>query len=126
MKAISIKQPWATLIALNIKPIENRSWKTNFRGKVLIHASGKSAGDIRNILTEEQEMALPALAFLSDNYPMSAIIGEVTIVDCVQNHPSVWAEKGCWNWVLEDPVFYPEPINNIKGKLSFWDFEKPV
>ncbi len=126
MKAISIQQPWASLIALNIKPIENRSWKTKYRERVLIHASGKSAGDIRNILTEEQEMSLPAIAFLSENYPTSAIIGEVTIVDCVQNHPSIWAEQGCWNWVLENPVMYEKAIYNVKGKLSFWDFEKPI
>lgn len=38
MKAISIKQPWASLIAHGIKDIENRSWRTNYRGRVLIHA----------------------------------------------------------------------------------------
>ena len=38
MKAISIKQPWASLIAHGIKDIENRTWRTNYRGRVLIHA----------------------------------------------------------------------------------------
>ena len=38
MKAISIKQPWASLIAYGIKDIENRTWRTNYRGRVLIHA----------------------------------------------------------------------------------------
>jgi len=37
MKALSIKNPIATLIALGIKPIENRNWKTHFRGRVYIH-----------------------------------------------------------------------------------------
>jgi len=41
MKAISIRQPWANLIVHDIKPIENRSWKTNFRGRVLVHAPVK-------------------------------------------------------------------------------------
>lgn len=40
MKALSIKQPWASLIAHGIKDIENRTWATKYRGKVLIHASG--------------------------------------------------------------------------------------
>ena len=35
---------------------------------------------------------------------------------------SVWAEKGCWNWVLKDAVLFDKPIMNVKGKLSFWDF----
>lgn len=42
MKAITIKQPWASLIVVGIKDVENRTWKTNFRGRVLIHASAKA------------------------------------------------------------------------------------
>ena len=41
MKTLSIRQPFASLICRGIKTIENRSWKTNYRGKLLIHASGK-------------------------------------------------------------------------------------
>lgn len=66
--------------------------------------------------------------------PTSAIIGKATLVDCVQNHDSVWAErlndqvlgefyeKPIWNWVLEAAVLFDKPILNVKGKLSFWDF----
>ena len=39
MKVISIKEPFATLIKENIKNIETRSWKTNYRGEIYIHAS---------------------------------------------------------------------------------------
>ena len=39
MKVITIKQPWASLIVSGLKNIENRTWKTNFRGRVLIHAA---------------------------------------------------------------------------------------
>ena len=39
MKAISLKQPWADLIVNGIKDIENRTWKTSYRGKLFIHAS---------------------------------------------------------------------------------------
>jgi len=38
MKALSIRQPWASLIMAGIKPVENRTWKTNFRGRIWIHA----------------------------------------------------------------------------------------
>ena len=55
--------------------------------------------------------------------PKGAIIGSVEIVDCVQNHPSPWAEKGVWNWVLANPILFPEPIP-AKGKLSFWEYDK--
>lgn len=38
MKVITIKQPWATLIAKGYKEYEFRTWKTNYRGDILIHA----------------------------------------------------------------------------------------
>ena len=37
---LSVKQPYATLICAGIKTVENRTWKTDYRGKLLIHASG--------------------------------------------------------------------------------------
>jgi hypothetical protein len=40
-KVISIKQPYATFICAGIKTVENRTWKTNYRGRLLIHASGE-------------------------------------------------------------------------------------
>lgn len=136
MKALSIKQPWASLIAHGIKDIENRTWKTHFRGRIYIHASAKGT-DVD--FTTEQTASLfsneiwnPETGFKSELFPVSAIIGEVDIVDCVINHPSIWAEKtdfsqedpqSIWNWVLANPVLYDKPILNVKGKLSFWDFE---
>jgi len=136
MKALSIKQPWASLIAHNIKNIENRTWKTKFRGRIFIHASAKNAGALYELLNEKQIEAISnhwTAAPPFPDRPVSAIIGEVDIVDCVINHPSIWAEKSDWqevgwtekqiyNWVLANPVLYEKPILNVKGKLSFWDF----
>jgi len=134
MKALSIKQPWASLIAHGIKDIENRTWRTHFRGRVYIHASAKSAGNTAYLLNKEQNNYF---AFNTENYksfesnlPYSAIIGEVDIIDCVINHESIWAEQTdfsqedpqtIWNWVLANPVLYEKPILNVKGKLSFWE-----
>lgn len=138
MKALTIKQPWARLVARGIKDIENRTWKTNFRGRVYIHAAAKGInGSLINILSADQyhDFAFNSNNFLDWEQHLSAIIGEVDIVDCVVNHSSVWAEKGqswmtgeykpIYNWVLANAVLYPEPILNVKGKLSFWEFEKP-
>lgn len=133
MKALSIKQPWASLIAHGLKDIENRTWRTHFRGKIYIHASAKDFGSLSQALNNEQ-WDKTIKHWDSDyfpNRPLSAIIGEVEIVDCVQDHPSIWAEKHndflgefihkpIWNWVLANPVLYDKPILNVKGKLSFW------
>ncbi|WDF45271.1 ASCH domain-containing protein [Chryseobacterium sp. KACC 21268] len=156
IKALSIKQPWASLIAHGIKDIENRTWKTNFRGRIYIHASAKwvpqpkgftTYGKIytdeqwRYIIAEYEESLTPILvpvkpdAENNNELPLSAIIGEVNIVDCVINHSSIWAEKTegvlagnhffyerpIWNWVLANAVLYEKPILNVKGKLSFWE-----
>lgn len=145
MKAISIKQPWASLIAHGIKDIENRTWKTKFRGKVYIHASAKSDGNTAFLLNKEQSdyfiWNTENYKTFESNLPYSAIIGEVEIIDCVINHPSIWAEKTfmyeydeeigekpigkpIYNWVLANPVLYEKPILNVKGKLSFWEFQE--
>lgn len=130
MKAISIKQPWASLIAYGIKDIENRTWKCpqKYIGqRVLIHAAKTPVKEGWSALTETQlKKVFPHKNKLYGNneeLPQGAIIGSVVIVDCVQNHPSVWAEEGCWNWVLKDAVLFDKPIMNAKGKLSFWEYD---
>lgn len=133
MKAISIKQPWASLIAHGIKDIENRTWKCpqKYIGqRVLIHVSKTTDENGWEVLTREQLFkVIPYEKKLYGNkkeLPHGDIIGSVVIADCVQNHPSVWAEKGCWNWVLKDAVLFDKPIQNVKGKLSFWEYKIKV
>ena len=150
MKALSVKNPWAMLITLGIKPIENRTWRTDFRGRIHIHASQKPVpfNGMQNGMrfTHEQlrdvyAMKLPErYADHMSKYINSAIIGEVDIIDCVLGHESVWAEhtamvmrkiKGesketevpVWNWVLANPVLYDHPIENVKGALSLWEYK---
>lgn len=144
MKAITIKQPWASLIAHGIKDIENRSWRTHYRGLIFIHSSQAIVNAL--YLTDEQEDAIRGDIrhdLINRKLPNSAIIGEVNIVDCVLNHSSIWAEqmitypseeipgmniiqkgqKYAWNWVLANPVLYDKPILNVKGALSFWEYK---
>lgn len=152
-KALSIKQPWASLIAHGIKDIENRTWKTHFRGTIYIHASGIKFKDFDDYISDEMfsfmHKKISALnlkkpnerqAEFLDRQPKSAIIGEVEIIDCVVNHPSIWAQKTevigktiegeplfggkpIYNWVLANPILYEKPILNVKGKLSFWEVD---
>ncbi len=159
MKALSIKQPFASLICtprydnplLGIKDIENRTWKTNFRGRIYIHASAKGYSNNVELFNWEQAKSYwnKREQVIELSKLKSAIIGEVDIVDCVINHSSIWAEKSefqccgifptndcspcghfksekskrkiIYNWVLANPVLYEKPILNVKGKLSFWE-----
>lgn len=144
-KALTVKNPWAWLITQGIKDIENRTWRTNFRGRVMIHAAASSAlrkdEALFEILSKEQwqefkkwdqnivkKIPIDVNDLFSER-PTSEILCSVEIVDCVLNHPSIWAKKGLtedgkpiWNWVLANPR--PEPDYKglkIKGSLSFWD-----
>ncbi len=128
LRALTVKQPFASLICWGVKPIENRSQKTNIRGKVLIHAGAqfyKGGSEPKTLLTYHQWNNLSGnqqrkLVSQSANHiPLSAIIGEVEIIDCVQDSKCVWAIPGYWHWVLDNAVMYPEPIP-CKGALSFW------
>lgn len=143
MKTLSVRQPWANLIVHGIKDVENRTWKTNSRGRIYIHAPAKV-----HILTEDDlplktrgqwiidnfdltykgvdlypESFLSQWADLWDNQFTSAIVGSVEIVDCIRDSKSVWADPDCWHWVLKDPILIDEPILNVKGKLSLWEYE---
>lgn len=141
-KAISIKQPWAYLICAGIKDVENRTWATKYRGRVYIHASAKPVGQYFNegVFTADQLNYLiqSKKINLIEKVQLSAIIGYVDIVDCVEDHISIWAEhwvlkewhngvrggtydQRVYNWVLANPVLFDKPILNVKGILSFWD-----
>lgn len=126
MKAITIKQPWASLIAHGIKDIENRTWaypKKYIGQRVLIHTSMKGANFWEN---EKCYLVDKYLRTINTDEYMKAfgsIIGSVEIVDCVRNHRSEWAEKGAWNWVLANPILFDEPITNVKGRLGLWNYK---
>lgn len=131
MKAITIKQPWASLIVHGIKDIENRTWacpKKYIGQRVLIHSSAIPVQMINpnSVFTRQQWDSL-SLGFQRDiicgeGYVNSAIIGSVEIVDCVINHSSIWADKGVYNWVLANPVLFKKPIP-AKGRLLFWEYD---
>lgn len=125
MKTFTVKQPWAYLVCAGIKDIENRTWKTNFRGRVLIHASAQSDRSRTPLLSMAQFARTGYQAGYQSAYfgERSAIIGSVEIVDCVQNHSSIWAEKDFYNWVLANPIMFEKPIEGVKGKLSFWEYD---
>lgn len=141
MKALSVKNPWGYLIVLGIKDIENRSWRTNFRGTCYIHVSGQiypffKGNNLAFTVDQWAEINKKVDVSIPNEHEKffitSAVIGEVEIIDCVQNHPSTWAEKAApgekpiWNWVLANPVLYDKPILEVKGKLGFWEPESSI
>ena len=106
-KALTIRQPWASLIMAGIKDVENRSKPTHFRGTIAVHAG-------KGVSAE----GMTAHGHLIEDYPAGAIIGTVDIVGCVRDSGSEWAMDGCWHWILANPrPCAPVPA---QGELSFW------
>lgn len=90
MKTLSIQQPWAQLIASGIKEVDNRTWATKHRGKILIHASSKkvTASWYKKTFIEWAQVTANHQFFgnipYDDELPTCAIIGYVEVVDCVE------------------------------------------
>lgn len=127
MKVITIRQPWATLIAEGYKEYEFRTWKTNYRGDILIHA-GKVI----------DKKAMERFRHLKLDYPVGKIIAKATLTDCV-NVTSDFSLK----LLQKDSLVYQSlidktnwkgygfKIENIKkikpiainGKLGLWNYD---
>jgi hypothetical protein len=61
MKAITVRQPWAWLVVTGKKDIENRTWRTHYRGKLLIHAASRLADVSLDEVEDEYRVKLPGL-----------------------------------------------------------------
>ena len=124
MKALTIKQPWATLIVEGLKKYEFRSWKTSYRGKVLIHAG-------QGIDKE----ALKRFEHLNLEYPSKRIIGEVTIEDCLPLNKELNERITNENKLVygtKDRKGYAWKLTNakkiqsdkeVKGQLGLWNIK---
>ena len=127
MKVLTIKQPFATLIAEGYKEYEFRTWKTKYRGEFLIHAG-----------IGVDKKAIEKYKHLNLEYPSGCIIAKVTLTDCIEiNDESRKMLKEKNNIVYDHIInhtdwkgygFKMENIKKIipipiKGKLSFWDYD---
>jgi len=115
MKALSVNNPWGWCIVNGLKPIENRDWKTSYRGTVLIHVGLKTVDAFAYEMWER--VSGKTIPCVSD-MPIGGIIGQVDIVDCVSESESHWF-FGKYGFVLENAVPYEEIIP-CKGALGFF------
>lgn len=118
LACLSVLQPWAWLIVHGHKPVENRTWPTRFRGRLLIQAGkaydGSEHEDHAVRLLEEFGIELPRFSEM----PRGAIVGEATVTDCVTQHSSRFF-TGPYGFVLAAPRAYPAPVP-LRGQLGIF------
>lgn len=149
MKGLTLTQPWATLIAIGAKRIETRSWATDYRGPLAIHAA-KGLGPIGGKRGLADQCRMPAFADAlrraeyDDGTPLTlgAIVATVTLVNVrridLKLRAQVLAqtstpneiefgdyETGRYAWFLEDVKPLTQPVE-CKGALSLWDVPPDV
>lgn len=153
MKAISLLQPWASLIAIGAKKIETRSWSTKYRGPLAIHAS-KKLWKFMEYLPEERLIGLTlwetGLYHTLKDLPHGAVIATCNLVDVrymlqgklfrYENGAVIAGGEipmpgepelsfgdytpGRFAWMLEDIKMLKSPIP-AKGHQSLWNWEPP-
>lgn len=125
MKALSIIQPWAWLIAKGVKDIENREWRcpSAMIGKTfVIHASSKRSCDeyeAAEMIARKLGVLLPS----RDALDYGAAIGTARIVSAVTSHQSPWF-FGKHGFVLADQKLWETPVP-WKDALGFWHYLLP-
>lgn len=154
MKAITIHQPYATLIAIGAKKYETRHWPTKYRGKIAIHA-GKNMDGIfelaREVKLRNRHLPITLFAdaclnafkacghypspFTLSKLPIGAVVAIGELVDCIpmdkMDEPNrneklfgFWAADR-FAWQIENVKFLDAPIT-VAGKQGLWEWDYPA
>lgn len=108
MRALSMKEPWATLLLQGKKTIETRKWTTNYRGQLLFCASQSPRSPIAGFAF--------ATAMLEDIRPMTK---EDEAAACCPVYDRAYS------WILRDIA--PLPVKfRVRGQLGLFDVEVPA
>lgn len=143
-KAITLWQPWATLVAIGAKEYETRSWSTNYRGPLAIHAA--KTKDHLDLGFENPFMreALRKYGIRStEQFPLGAILAVVELVDClpveklrvtalpnerlrIEDHERAFGDfsAGRFAWKLQMGYRFFKPIP-ARGRQGLWNWYQP-
>ena len=128
MRILTLKEPFATLICNKVKTIETRSWRTNYRGELYIHAGIKKP---------EYGYKCEEFIKLADKYSYRPgyVLCKCDLVDCIEmtevyiekikkedhiNYISGEYKVGRFAWILDNI----EPVDSffVKGRLGIWHY----
>ena len=144
LRCLTVRQPWAQAIAAGRKRIEVRSWRTAWRGPLMIHASARRP-QIADICPAAA--AGPMAATKSrprseadgwDVWPRGVLVAIVRLLDCrrlepddgpaldIPSWPEIWDRHGAqiaselWAWELDCAAMAVPPLIPLRGRLGLW------
>jgi hypothetical protein len=135
MRALSVFQPWASLLVLGRKRFETRSWRTTHRGLLAIHAARKFSATVRALCLQEPFRSLLREAGIenADALPRGVVLGTAELVGCtladeLSDIPDAERQfgnfgPGRWAWQLAAAAPLPSPVP-ARGRLGI--FELPI
>jgi hypothetical protein len=135
MWAITIMQPWATLIASGARKYDIRTWGTHRRGAVLIHA-GVTYRDLQRELAMSPAFACllreHAASRLANEFPRGVLLGTADLTDCLladQVDPAELAlgafRPGRWAWRFDNARLLPSPIP-LRRRQGFFEVPQEI
>jgi activating signal cointegrator 1 len=149
MKALTLTQPWATLVAIGAKKIETRSWRTDYRGPLAIHAAKGFPAKFRNLVNWSAEepfasvlkgvlwesrpavmvwhgQEIPGTRYIEypDRLHLGCVIATCQLIYCVeiQNHRPSYGSRAVKNGDRTDFFIKEFDIPPDEPEFSFGDY----
>jgi activating signal cointegrator 1 len=124
MKALTIQQPWAGLIACGVKRIENRTWTTSHRGRIAIHAAGKvhARGQAEQHQFHRELEATPGCLGMSRIVAVATLCNVIHVADIPDDLRGDQFAEGPFCWIFADVIPLSEKLMPlVKGSLGLWN-----
>lgn len=140
IKALTLHQPWASLMAWGVKTIETRGWPTAYRGPLAIHAA-KTIPNYARATVLDSPILSHALRFHGVDLvtwaglPLGAVVAIVDLIDCRcinetsrgpgPERPFGNFAPGRFAWLTRNPRLLAPPIP-ARGHQRLWDWVPPA
>lgn len=101
IRILTLWQPWASLIALGLKTYETRTWGTNYRGPIAIHAAKRPMDDLAQDVWEE---CLHAAGMKGSDIelPLGAIVALCRLANCESTDVATLSDASFVDWLAGD------------------------
>jgi hypothetical protein len=121
--ALTVRRPWAQLIVLGIKNVENRSWAPRELGNIVVHAG--LGWDAAAVAVARRTRGRSVSEFEDALHPGTASTGYLGVVnvgavcraadDGLTCRCGRWALAGSLHWILSNALPFVAPIPGRGG-----------